>query len=106
MKTVGKRTAEKQITYNPRADYLKEIGMWNDTFGEIRFFPKGVYRYKTHEEANEHYLNCLAKKIAKIEIANATEQSGVQRSSLQRGLSRAHRSSAEPKLWKKQKGQP
>ena len=70
MKIVGKRIIEKEITFEPRGDYLKEIATWNDTIGEIRFFPKGVYRYKTHEEADEHYLNCMASKIAENELKN------------------------------------
>ncbi len=61
---------EKEISFEPRGDYLKEIATWNDTIKEIRFFPKGIYRYKTHEEADEHYLNCLANKIAKNELKN------------------------------------
>lgn len=68
MKIIGKRTVEKQITFEPSGEYLKEIAAWNDTIGEIRFFPKGVYRYKTHEEADEHYLNCFADKIAENEL--------------------------------------
>ena len=68
MKIVGKRIIEKEITFEPRGDYLKEIATWNDTIGEIRFFPKGVYRYKTHKEADEHYLNCMASKIAENEL--------------------------------------
>ena len=70
MKIVGKRIMEKEISFEPRGDYLKEIAMWNDTIKEIRFFPKGIYRYKTHEEADEHYLNCFANKIAKNELKN------------------------------------
>lgn len=67
-KIIGKRRIGKQITFEARGDYLKDIGVWNDTIIGIRFFPKGVFRYKTHEEAAEHYLSCKANKIAKNEL--------------------------------------
>lgn len=30
------------------------------------FFPKGVFRYKSHDEANAHQLECLAEGMAKL----------------------------------------
>ena len=30
------------------------------------FFPKGVFRYKSHEEANQHQASCLAEGMAKL----------------------------------------
>lgn len=68
MKTIGNRITDKPISFEPRGDYLKEIGVWNNTIKEIRFFPKGVYRYKTHEEADKHYLDCMVRKIAAAEL--------------------------------------
>ena len=29
-------------------------------------FPKGLYRYKTHEAANEHQASCLAAGMARL----------------------------------------
>ncbi len=29
-------------------------------------FPKGVFRYKSHEEANEHQAACLAQSMARL----------------------------------------
>lgn len=82
MKIVGNRIIEKQVTFEPRGDYLKEIAAWNDTITEIRFFPKGVYRYKTHEEADEHYVNCMANKIAENEVKDCgrSKKSNARRS--------------------------
>lgn len=28
------------------------------------FIPKGLYRFRSHEEANEHRLECLARGMA------------------------------------------
>ncbi|MFO1227812.1 MAG: hypothetical protein U1F32_12945 [Roseateles sp.] len=30
------------------------------------FFPKGVFRYKSHEEANRHEAECLAACMARL----------------------------------------
>ena len=30
------------------------------------FFPKGVYRYRTHEEANQHAQDCLVRGMARL----------------------------------------
>jgi len=30
------------------------------------FFPKGVFRYKSHEEANQHAAECLANGMAAL----------------------------------------
>lgn len=32
------------------------------------FFPKGVYRYKSHDEANAHQSDCLAQGMAQLAI--------------------------------------
>jgi hypothetical protein len=29
-------------------------------------FPKGIFRYKSHEEANEHQAACLAQGMARL----------------------------------------
>lgn len=35
------------------------------------FIPKGLYRFKTHEEANRFDLDCLAKGMADIALARS-----------------------------------
>lgn len=30
------------------------------------FFPKGVFRYKSHDEANAHQSDCLAEGMAQL----------------------------------------
>ena len=34
--------------------------------GETTYFPKGVYRYKTFEQANQHWISCLIKGMVQI----------------------------------------
>ena len=33
--------------------------------GRTTFFPKGIYRYKTFKESNQHWDECLIEGIAK-----------------------------------------
>lgn len=53
----------------PTAEAFKSAAGFNDEIhklptGNTTFFPKGVYRYKTHEEANQHWLDCVVKGMA------------------------------------------
>jgi hypothetical protein len=36
--------------------------------GNLCFIPKGIYRFKTREEANRFDLDCLAKGMARIAL--------------------------------------
>lgn len=37
----------------------------------MTFIPKGVYRFKSHEEANRFDLNCLVKGMADIAMTRS-----------------------------------
>lgn len=68
--TVGHRK-EPQITFSASAALLKEGARFNDEIhrlptGNLTFIPKGVYYFKTHEEANRHAQNCLVRGMALI----------------------------------------
>lgn len=39
-------------------------------YGKIGCIPKGIYRFKTHEEANRQQDECLARHMANIQIAS------------------------------------
>ena len=72
MRTVGKRK-ERPIGLLASGTLLAEGARFNDEIhrlptGETTFIPKGVYRFKTHEDANRHQLDCLAKGMAKIAL--------------------------------------
>lgn len=75
MRTVGNRK-ERPIGLFAPASRLAEGARFNDEMhrlptGDMTFIPKGVYRFKTHEEANQHQLDCLARGMAKIALERA-----------------------------------
>lgn len=70
MRTVGHRK-EQQLTFSASAELLAEGARFNDEIhrlptGNTTFIPKGVYFFRTHEEANRHQLRCLAEGMARI----------------------------------------
>lgn len=70
MRTVGKRK-ERPVSLHPSDALLAEGARFNDEIhrlptGETTFVPKGVYRFKTLEEADEHLMDCIAKGMAKL----------------------------------------
>lgn len=72
MKTIGKR-GERPIGMYASGELLLEGARFNDEIhrlptGDSSFIPKGLYRFKTHEEANRHQLDCLAKGMALIAL--------------------------------------
>lgn len=67
MKTTGRKV--RPISLEASGELLKQGALWNDEIhklptGQSTFFPKGVYRYKSHEEANNHWDECVAKGMA------------------------------------------
>jgi hypothetical protein len=69
MKTVGKRT-EPIITFHATADNLREGARFNEETQRIAGksfspIPKGVYHFKTQEEANEHWNACCVKEVVR-----------------------------------------
>ena len=69
MRTVGHRK-EPQISFGASGALLAEGARFNDEIhrlptGERTYMRKGVFRFRTHEEANHHDLACLAEGIAK-----------------------------------------
>ncbi|MFN0316196.1 MAG: hypothetical protein ACKVQA_14300 [Burkholderiales bacterium] len=72
MKIVGRRK-QQSITFNAPARLLKEGANFNDEIhrppgGQSAFIPRGIYRFATHEEANEHWENCIAQGIARTNL--------------------------------------
>lgn len=75
MRTVGHRK-EQPITFSASAMLLAEGARFNDEIhrlptGNTSFIPKGVTRFKTHEEANRHQLDCLVKGMARVALERA-----------------------------------
>lgn len=70
MRTVGHRQP-RPICFAASASLLAEGARFNDEIhrlpsGSDSFIPKGVYRFKTHAEANRHQQECLARGMASI----------------------------------------
>ena len=75
MRTIGSRQ-ERPPGLFPSGDLLAEGARFNDEIhrlptGNTTFIPKGVYRFMTHAEANQHQLDCLASGMAKIALERA-----------------------------------
>lgn len=73
MRTIGKRQ-EQPLGMTASGELLVAGARFNDEIhrlptGNSSFIPKGVYRFKTHEEANQHQLDCLAQGMALIAIS-------------------------------------
>ena len=70
MRTVGHRK-EAPITFAASAVLLAEGACFNDEIhrlptGNSTFIPKGVYRYKSFDEANRHQQDCLINGMVRI----------------------------------------
>lgn len=70
MRIVGQRN-ERPITFSASAELLLEGGRFNDEIhrlpsGGNSFMPKGVFRFRTHAEANRHQQDCLIAGMARL----------------------------------------
>lgn len=79
MRLVGQRK-ERPIGLLVSGALLAEGARFNDEIhrlptGNTTFIPKGVYRFKTHEDAYQHQLECLTKGMAKIAWERANGRS-------------------------------
>ena len=77
MRTIGQRR-ERPPGSSTSGELLAEGARINDEMhrlptGNTTFIPKGVYRFLTHAEANQHQADCLAQGMAQLakERANA-----------------------------------
>ncbi len=69
MRIVGKRT-ERPISFSASAALLIEGARFNDEIhrlptGQTGFIPKGVFPFRSHEEANRQQDECLAAAMAR-----------------------------------------
>ena len=67
MRVIGKRKI-RLITERASGDLLKQGAIFNDEIhrlptGITTYFPKGIYRFKTCEEANTHWDSCLIEGL-------------------------------------------
>ena len=72
MRTIGHRK-ERPITFSASAALLAEGARFNDEIhrlptGNITFIPKGIFRFKNHEDANRQQLDNLIEGMAQIAL--------------------------------------
>lgn len=80
MRVVGRRK-ERQITFHASGELLAEGARFNDEIhkmptGNMTCIPKGVYHFKTHEEANAHMLECACQALVKAAMARKKGEAG------------------------------
>lgn len=72
MRTIGHRK-QRPITFSASAELLAEGARFNDEIhrlptGNTTFIPKGIYRFKNHEDANRQQLDCLIEGMAQTAL--------------------------------------
>lgn len=80
MRTVGRRK-ERPAGLLASGALLAEGARFNDEMhrlptGDTTFIPKGVYRFKTHEDAYQHQFDCRAMGMAKIALERLNGRNG------------------------------
>lgn len=80
MRSVGKKVHEEpQIADRPSGELLRLNAQWIDELHKwpgaaAHCIPKGVYRYRTPEEADRHLEECRARRMAEIMIERESER--------------------------------
>lgn len=70
MKTIGKRI-ERQLSLQAMGDLLREGGRFNTEMQKLQSsfrFPMGLYRYKTHEEADRHWVEAIVRNMVAVYV--------------------------------------
>ncbi len=73
MRQVGSRR-EPPVTVQASGLLLAEGARFSESLSHLSqttFIPKGVYRFKSHEEANRHEQDCLVRGMGLLAAARA-----------------------------------
>ena len=73
MKIVGHRR-ESAISSQATGALLAEGARFNETMARLApstFVPKGIYRFKSHEAANQHEQDCLVRGMGQLAAERA-----------------------------------
>ena len=68
MKQVGARR-EPEVVEHPDGSLLAAGARFNEAVAGLApttFIPKGVYRYKSHSDANRHVQDCLVQGMGRL----------------------------------------
>lgn len=69
MKVVGRRK-EQAITFHADAALLREGALFNTEMQKLQStfrFPRGVYRYKSHADADRHMMECVVNSVVAVQ---------------------------------------
>jgi len=69
MKVAGKRK-ERDITFHADGALLREGALFNTEMQKMQStfcFPRGVYRYKSHEDADLHMMECVVNSMVAVQ---------------------------------------
>jgi hypothetical protein len=75
MRRVGSRR-ERPISLHASGKLLLEGALFNEAVSRLStstFVPKGVYRFRSHEAANQHAGDCLVRGMALLAAKRATD---------------------------------
>lgn len=81
VRVVGRRV-EPKLCLHASGEALKNAAAFNETlqsafpYGRLICCPKGIYRFKTHEEANRHQEIYIANTVAMITELSKTKKDG------------------------------
>jgi hypothetical protein len=76
MRKVGDRR-EPQITELATGEALSAGARFSESISRLApstFIPKGVYRFKSHEAANQHQQDCLARGMGLLAARRSRER--------------------------------
>jgi hypothetical protein len=68
MKIIGKRK-ERDISFHASGDLLREGAQFNTEMQKLQSifrFPRGVYRYRSHAEADRHMSECIVDSMVAV----------------------------------------
>ncbi|MBI3903479.1 MAG: hypothetical protein HY306_11175 [Nitrosomonadales bacterium] len=71
MKIAGKRK-ERNITFHADGALLREGALFNTELQKLQStfqFPRGVFRYKSHGEADRHMMDCMVNSMVAVQKA-------------------------------------
>jgi hypothetical protein len=75
MKQVGSRRSQ-EVTAQASGLLLAQSARFNESMARLsktRYIPKGVYRFSSHAQANQHDQDCLARAMAVLTLARQHE---------------------------------
>ena len=75
MRVIGRRV-EAPLSFSASGELLAQGARFNDDLrglptGDAAFIPKGLYRFRNHEEADVHAQMCLAERMAQLAALRA-----------------------------------